>query len=149
LSKIKNHGFTLLETVLYVSVLSFILASLLGITYQSLESADKISQKITLQQEANFLVRKFEWAINGASDAIVSGSDLTITRHASPTTVVFKNNSVNKTLDISAEFGQLPLNSQNVLVDNIIFTVGATTPKQVTLSFNVNGEPFSISKYIR
>jgi type II secretory pathway pseudopilin PulG len=142
-------GFTLLETVLYVSILSFILASLLGITYQSLESTDKISKKIAEQQEANFLIRKFEWAINGADNACLSGGDLKILRSQSPTQVLFKKNLANKSLDIDAGLGSLSLNSQNVVVDNINFPPPSGNPKSVTLSFDLNGQTFSLSKYIR
>ncbi len=144
----EEAGFTLLETLLYIALLSFFLASLVGITYQSLDSAGQIGRKIAIQQEANFILRKMDWAITGASDITGTADHLTITRTVSPTSVEFISDTLNKGMDIKAELGQMKLNSSNVKVENVNFVISGS-PKKVVASFDINGENFSLTRYLR
>ncbi len=145
-------GFTLIETVLYVSLLSFILASLLGITYQALESTDKIAQKIALQQEANFIVRKIDWALGSAAALSqplpnFAGPNLTFTNFA------FAFIGSNITLN------SLLLNSANVSISGGTFsrTVLSGQPEKIQVDFDINcancssltSQHFTFSKYLR
>ena len=152
-TKKNEQGFTLLETLLYVALLSFFLSSLVGITYQSLQSTDKISKQISLQQEANFLIRKMDWALTGASSVnIVSPTQIYITRYVAPLTVDFQYNATDKTLEVypSDQTQFYALNSSNVTVDSAAFSVTPVgTANYADVSLMLNGQTFALKKFLR
>lgn len=151
--KKSQAGFTLLETLIYIALLSFFLASLLGITYQSLESSQQISAKITLQQEANFILRKMDWALTGAGSATsVSPEQLHIVRNNAPLTVDFLYDSAAKNIQMSTDNGvtYYPLNTINTKVTNNSFNLtSAGGANYAELAITLDGQSFSLKKYIR
>lgn len=148
-----NHqGFTLIETLMYVALLSFFLSSLLGITYESLGSAQKISGQILLQQEALFLIRKTDWALTGARNVtLITAAQIHIERYAAPTSVDIKYNNAAKTVEVSTDQTTFyTLNSSNFQVNSAGFTLTAHgTARYAEVSLLLNGQPFALKKYLR
>ena len=58
-------GLTLIETIIYTALVFIIISGFLIAVYQILESNNALYNKIITEQEANFLLRKFSWAVSG------------------------------------------------------------------------------------
>ena len=160
--KNKNKGVTLIELVIYIALFSIIIGGAMVTVFQIVVSSNKLQSKVVLQEEANFLLRKINWAINGATAMSVSGTSLTITNSSivstSPNRIIFSLSSGYMTIQKSGDATASNLNSQNVKVSNLIFTYTApvgTKPASVKASFTITeGEAgevgnFEIKKYLR
>ena len=155
-----QKGFTLIETVIYIAFFSVIIGGLLGITFQIIAATDQINRKIIVQQEANFILKKIEWALSGATSitepaivnpaTTITGNALTVTKYN------FTSNpirfSVSGTdLQIATGAGlPLPLNSSNIQLSNFTVTHNLVGVKEtVVIGFQIGGEHFEMTKYIR
>jgi type II secretory pathway pseudopilin PulG len=156
---LKNgEGFTLIETLIYIACLSALLASLLGITYQAIASADQINKKMILQQESNFISAKINWALTGAKTVSTSTtpSFLSITRYSAPALVVFSQNG--NFIDINSGSGAMDLNSINTKISNLVFATSQVSGQhlEVQTSFTLTltndaaqSQSFQMTKYLR
>jgi type II secretory pathway pseudopilin PulG len=151
-------GFTLIETLIYIAFFAVLMGSLLGITYQTIAGTCQINKKIVLQQESNFILRKIDWALTGASGIpSADGPDIVINRFTAPINVEFKANG--NFVDVNTGSGFMDLNSQNVLVSNLVFLKISSPlqPDKIQAGFDINcascaaGElrHFQIVKYLR
>ncbi len=140
-----SDGFTLIETLIYIAFFALLVGSLLGVTFQTIASADQVQKKIVIQQEGNFILKKIGWAMGSASDiSVPDPQHLTVTRYASPVSITFANIGSNVQMD-----GQ-NLNSQNVQITDFSF-VRNTNGIQIWLTayFKISGQDFKLTKYIR
>lgn len=70
----KQHGFTLLETLIYLAMLGLIFVGLFSAAFGILEGAGRLSAKRLVQEEGDFLLAKAEYALNGALAANIPNS---------------------------------------------------------------------------
>lgn len=61
-----NKGFTLIEVLVYLALLSIIITGCLSTAYFVLETSQKIDKAITQNEEKNFLLSILSWAMDGA-----------------------------------------------------------------------------------
>jgi len=106
------------------------------------------STDINTEAEGNFLIRKFEWIMNGASSAVISdagpSSGITLTVVKGGTTYVLRLNGANLELD------GVILNSSLIVVTTVGGAVFTTAdPDGIKMAFNVNGKEFSTAKHLR
>ena len=151
-----KSGFTLIETLIYMVLFAIVIGGGMVATYQIIEATDADHNHVILQEEANFLLRKINWALTGANSfsIISSPPSLSITKTGSPT-IIFNENSNN--LQITRGTGSpIILNSSNITVTNLSFLpisggTGITT--SFALTTVQNGRPasqtFSTTKYLR
>ncbi|MBI1838962.1 MAG: prepilin-type N-terminal cleavage/methylation domain-containing protein [Candidatus Colwellbacteria bacterium] len=153
----KKKGFTLIETIIYTAIFSVIIGAVVGAVYQIIQSSDKLNDKFTVEGEAQFIMRKIEWALTGAS-AINSPASGSTGGTLSVNKTNFANNPIVFDLDAGnarvAKGAGSPtaLNSVNVTVSNLQFqhiASGAYTPAAIKASFNVNGNPYGTTIYLR
>src|SRR5579864_282684 len=131
-------------------------------TYQVIQATNANYNHIVLQEEANFLLRKIDWALTGATSVIVpSAIDLESTKNA--VVYVFNLCGTNLTLQTGAGAtctnSPITLNSSNVTVSELSFikTTAVGKPDSITTSFTLttaqNGKEatgnFSFIKYLR
>ncbi len=150
-------GFTLIETIIYMALISIIIAGALITVYQVLESSNALYNKIITEQEANFLLRKFAWVTSGVS-----------TINLPPAGATSSVLSVNKTnfsenpliLDLNANNVRLKrgskepaiLNTQNVKIKNLIFQHLASVgdaPEAIKINLTIDTQSFSTTIYLR
>lgn len=154
--KLSKAGFTLIEALIYLALLLLIIGGMLVSVYQIIQASNGSNSKLVINDEANFILRKLNWALTGTS-AIVSpgagfaGTTLVVTRFSSPTSLTFDLNSGNLRLKRGAgTFAEL--NSRNVVVASLSFqhlaAVGGK-PEAVKTDFKLNGRPFELIKYLR
>jgi len=75
-----DRGFTLIETLIYLAMLSLIFAGLFVSIFAIHEGTGRAAVKNMLQSEGIFLLAKIDWAMNGAESVVADGSGLQVTR---------------------------------------------------------------------
>ena len=168
-------GFTLIESLIYLALFAIIIGGGMSATYQIIEATNSNYNHVVLQEEANFLIRKIEWALTGLDGA----SSITKPISSSPytdTILQVTKNGIQLTFcfvgtNLYLQTGATPctpasptLNSSNISVlltspNNYIFKRSVTSGKTdaITTSFTLstvqNGrnstESFSTTKYLR
>ncbi|MEK7536067.1 MAG: type II secretion system protein [Patescibacteria group bacterium] len=155
----KQSGFTLIETMIYLALFSIIIGGSMITAYSIIENSDKTQAQVVLQEEANFMLRKLDWAITGSSSITLpmvgsSGTGLELTKSIG--TIEFQLNG-NK-LQIKKGAGAfLDLNNANVTIDSLFFAHvagGGGKPESVVTTFVLvdnygHNQTFSQTKYLR
>ena len=149
---IKQKGFTLIESIIYIALFSIIIGGGLVATYQIIQSVEASQNHVILQGEANFLFRKIQWALTGAT-AVDSPNTYTL-NITKGSTLIFTKNGENLTLNGTT------LNSSSIIVN--LFSITKVTgsgarPDSVIVNFTLstfqNGkvasQSFSMTKYLR
>ena len=150
-------GFTLIETIVYAALVTIIMAGALVAVYQVLESNNALYNKIITEQEANFLLRKFTWALSGVSAINLPA--------VGATSSVFSLNKINFSenplvFDLNATDVRLKrgskepaiLNTQNVKITNLVFQHLASVgngPEAIKINLTVGTQSFSTIIYLR
>jgi type II secretory pathway component PulJ len=82
-----QNGFTLFETLIYIALFTFIMGGAILSAYQIFEGSAQIQRMAQTEVELNFLLRKIDWALNGATSVSVqnSGDTLQVVRDAGQT----------------------------------------------------------------
>ncbi len=155
---INQKGFTLIETIIYIALFAIIIGGGMVAAYQIIQATEASNNHITLQEEANFLLRKINWALSQPAIGFGIGSSV-LTVSSSPQ-LKFDFNSQNLQLTKGLDTPVI-LNSSAVTVSNLSFcNTTCTLPitsNGVTTSFTLttmqSGRPasqsFSTTKYLR
>jgi Tfp pilus assembly protein PilW len=155
-------GTTLIEVIIYLALFTIIIGGSLVSVHQIIESTNKLQSKVVLQEEANFILRKINWALNGATNMStnVTPPSLSITNPLQPVSdspLVFDLHNGYLRLKRGAGL-ESNLNSQNVTVSNLVFTYTASSggkPASIKVSFTLTekekGEKgnFETTRYLR
>ncbi len=145
-----ENGFTLIETILYILLFSVIIVGGMAGAYQVIQSTDSTSSKTILEQDANFILRKMDWALSGATTLATPSPQpkLVITR--SPSSVTFRLSGTDFQKD------GITLNNSRIKISNLSFQLVTIGTKQgVIVSFTgttLDGkisQTFSMTKYLR
>ena len=166
-AKHSNHtksgaGFTLIETLVYLALFSFLMTGIIVVVYSIFESTDRNQTKIMVQEEGNFLVAKISWALSAVKGFNVNGStELSVEKwdvSGTTTTTLVINLSGTDLVLSRAGNPPLPLNNSNVEISNLNFSRGVANQEYIRADFKVNartlqGAPvsqdFSMIKYLR
>jgi len=73
-----NKGFTLIEVIIYIALLAFVIGAGVSSAYYLIESSANGKTETNIIAEAEFLLRKIDWAMTGATD--VNAGTMTITK---------------------------------------------------------------------
>src|SRR3989338_3088421 len=153
----KQKGFTLIEVIIYIALFSLLMGSAFLIAYQLFEGSGKLSVKNTVQEEGNFVMRKFNWLMTGAKTFSISGSgsELTVTK--------FDTRIIKIKLGSCADAGKIlmndtgsfaPITTDNIEVTDLQFNQVGIDPLGVSMlakikTINTSPLDFSMTKYIR
>ena len=155
----KNLGFTLIEVMIYIALFSILMGGVFITVFRLLDGSNKLNNKITIQEEGNFVLRKLDWMFTGLDSAnlpVVSGTGCSqslsiqkINFPGNPILLRFNTNS----LELKEGAGAyLPLTTSNVVVSCLkvrLIPVVGTSPFGITATTTINGVDFSITKYFR
>ncbi len=143
------RGFSLIETIIYIALLALLMSGAILVVYQITQSSYLVASKNTTQEEGQFVLRKLEQALVGASDVSVSGSTLTITRYSASTITVGIDGGGDVYLDRNGSLTVADkLTTDNVSVDALAFAPH-TGPSGVTVNLTLDGEVFTLTQYVR
>lgn len=160
----KNSGFTLIETLVYLGLFSMLIGGALVAAFGIFESNGRNQTKAIVQAEGQFLAAKIDWVLSGVKSidqppAGSPGSLLSVTKYGGETVKVSISGP-----DVEIQRGIAPakiLNNSNVEITDLLFThknPGGGNPESVEARFRVDArtptggsftEEFFTVKYIR
>ncbi len=153
----KNHGFTLIEVLVYSALLAFIMTGVMGAVYMIVQGFNRSSAAVTADDEANFILRKLNWAMSCVKIVTVpaagaTSSTLQIWRDnilPAENPLWFDLNSATSTIRIKRGAGVFTdLNSLRVASLSFQRTPSGQ-PDKIKASFSIDGRQFETSKYLR
>ncbi len=139
----KNKAFVLIEIVIYIGLFSIMIGGLMLSAFQLMDTTVDTGYRTSTQAEMNFVLKKLDWALAGASNIQINSGVLEITKNSH--TYEFEFDSVNKKITLDGE----DLTTENVKVETFNFVLTGTTPKGVTVDLLIDGQQASFSKYLR
>jgi len=142
----KNKGFAIIELTVYMGLFSIIMAGLIIIVFQLILSSEKLCSKDTTQEEINFVFKKLDWALTGASSINSEHDGIKITKDGDDIYIKTED-KILKYCDescITMPSNYFPITSVNVEVES--FTYDSLT-NYITL--NINGIIIKYTKYLR
>ncbi len=154
----KNKGFTLLETIIYIALFGIIMSSAVAAAYHLLEGGRRNQSAVAVQEEGAFLSRKINWALVGASAVDVPATNtLVVTRPGlalytpsqSPVTITASGTVMTLSRGTAAA---LPLHGDAFAITSLEFSIEPAAggrPTSTIASFSVNGKPFTLKTYLR
>ena len=146
----KNKGFTLIEMVIYIALFSIIMGGVVVTVFQLSQSGGATTSKIIIQEEINFVLKKFDWVLTGAdSGSIDTGTpgELTLNNTSiSPQPIVIRFSADD--IEIEMDGDTYLLATENVEVEDLEFTYDADT-KIFTAEFIISGITANFSKYLK
>ncbi len=155
---INQKGFTLIETIIYIALFAIIIGGGMVAAYQIIQATEASNNHIILQEEANFLLRKINWALSQPAIGFGIGSSVLTVSSSPPLTFDLDCSNPNA---CNLRLNAIILNSSAVKVSSLSFCntscVPSITSNGVTTSFTLttmqNGRPasqgFSTTKYLR
>ena len=148
---IKN-GFTLIEVIVYIALLTFIIGSGVAASFYLINASEEGKADINAIAEAEFLMRKIDWTLIDANSVDLNTPGVMI---------VYRAGQPSKKIDTASERARIAtpdtatpieLTSDRVKITALTFIFIPPAPPKpagVIASFNANGQPFSMTKYLR
>ena len=151
-----TRGFTLLEVVLYLGLLSMLMVGAVVTSYDLVESSQNSGGNATLEVEGSFVSRKLTWALAGLTTAPTIGGSgcsqtLSVTKTGGNNPIQFQRNSASSSVEMreGGSGAYSALTTSNVSVSCLQFAALAGTPSGITATITINGSVFTVTKYLR
>ena len=117
-------GFTLIELILYMSIVSIIIGALVPFAWNIIEGSSKSSVQQEVSSQARFVSEKIKYEIRNASSInspAAGASAATLNLNSSPTTIIdLSSGKVRISKDGGSSY--VNLNSNDTLVSGLTFT---------------------------
>lgn len=149
-------GVTLIEVLIYITILGFVMTGALMSTYQILSGSQSLANKNLTEEEAGFIIAKLSWALNDVSVINspvpnTSGGTLSVRKNGSASNIIFA--LTGDDISINKGSGPVKLNSDRMAITNLNFEhiqkTGVSTADSIKISFNANGKYFETIYFIR
>ncbi|OHB10461.1 MAG: hypothetical protein A3G05_01740 [Candidatus Zambryskibacteria bacterium RIFCSPLOWO2_12_FULL_45_14] len=136
------RGFTLIETLIYIALLAFIIGAGVSSAYYIIDSSARGKAEVGTIAEAEFLMRKIDWAMTGADS--VDAGNMKIMRGG--TEIKFDLDSERARMTIGPG-SPIELTGERVKVTALEFI--PISPDGITASTTIDGKHFEVTKYLR
>lgn len=151
----KSHGFTLLETIIYIALFSMLMTGVLVTVYELIDSGTHNRMAVAIQEEGTFVNRKLSWALSGATAVSTPDPQTLIITHPSDIgyPLEIKITESAGQMQLSRDGAALiPLTSSEFTIENTAFSVvPASTglPTGVAVTYDIEGMSFVFNTYLR
>lgn len=146
------RGLTLIEVIIYITLLSLLMTGTLSAVYTLISGTDRTGNHIEVEEEGNFVLNKLTWALSDLSPTtaafVGTSSSITVSRYDA-SSVSFRLNGKRIEIREGAQ-PYLPITTANVKVEDLAFHYITTTgsgPIGIEVTFVIEGVAFSIKKY--
>ncbi|HVU79834.1 MAG TPA: type II secretion system protein [Candidatus Paceibacterota bacterium] len=136
-------GFTLIETLIYISLFGLLLSGAVVSAYQILDGGARMKQALAVQEEGNFLLQKLDWEVGQADSASIENGALVL----QPGTIVFSELDGRMAVSRGSEEA-LPVTAAALAVTSTEFEVSSpgSEPVRVNATFDIEGTRFVFEK---
>lgn len=145
------RGLTLIETILYIALWSFIMSSVMLTVYGIAQNGDLFAKRNVASDEGEFVTAKLNWALGDMASITTpssgSGSSLSITRNDGTVVEVRLTGDVIEMRIAGGSY--IPLTTANVSVSSLEFTRISGTPAGIQASTTIDGINFMTRRYLR
>lgn len=148
----RQNGFTLIETIIYIALFGVLMASTLVTVYELLGSGEINKTALVIQTEETFINSKLRWAITGATAvAAPSGDELIVTpaTHLPFGQLIFYVEDEILYMKRDANPPEA-LTSTDLKVSNFLATITPATavlPANIQIKYYLNQTPFIFEIY--
>lgn len=137
-----NQGFTLIEALIYIALFSIVIGGGIGTAFYIAQGTQNVHQFILRESEANFILRKIDWALNQADSVSVVDGDLVVSTDTG--TLTFEK--VGGVINLNGE----KLTGSAVTINFLSFDYVSGTPGKLETEMIINGKNFGpVVRYIR
>lgn len=148
----KQNGFTLIETIIYIALFGILMASALVAVYELLGSGEINKTALIIQTEETFINSKLRWAITGSRAVIAPSGDRLIVTPATHLPfgqlIFYVDNGI---LYMKRDSNPPEtLTSIDMIVSNFLTTVTPATtvlPEYIQIKYQLNQTPFIFEIY--
>ncbi len=142
-----DKGFTLIEIIIYVALLSLTIGFILTGVYQILDSKTGALARTSVEEEANFLMKKIKWAMAGVNTinqpaAAATSTILSVNKFnfsANPVAISLSGSNINISY---AGNPTVILNSEDVAVKNLVFeNISNGSNPAIKIKLNIEYKP--------
>jgi len=152
-----NHrkGFTLIEVIIYIALFSLLLGTAFTATFELINESSKLGTRNTLQEEGNFVIRKMNNLMTGASSFSTSGAQLVVNKYDGEKYIVKLGSGVDSGRIMVNDTGSfIPITTDNIEVMSLNFEkIGSNMTGILTIikikNKGTDAVDFKILKYIR
>ncbi|MDQ3075643.1 MAG: type II secretion system GspH family protein [bacterium] len=154
-----SRGLTLIEMIIYLGLFSILIGGVVVAVYQIVQNSGKISNKMVVEEEMNFVLKKVDWALTGATSVTTPLSGTSDTLRVNKLNffdnpIVIKENSTNQSVEYCTGLctATYRLTSVNVHVEDLTFqylpSVGGA-PAGIKVTLTIDGVTNTFNKYFR
>ena len=138
--RMQTKAFSLIETIIYITLFSLIISSLFLIIQFAFNNSENVNSKILVREETNFLMAKFDWIFNGSFGVVVPSVSqpesqmLSLLKYGDiKTDVRLKEGKLEMKEDSSSDFVQI--SSSNFVVSDLYFKLIHSGDDKIGLEF--------------
>ena len=148
-------GFTLIEVLIYILFLTLFMGGSIGIAYNILKNSQDNRNKIAIEEEGNFLLKKISWVLNDVDTITYPAPNTSNTKlEVAKFGVIphFTLDSSGGVMRLDRGPGPVSLNDSLFVVSTLSFelvSTGSINTDVLKASFYINNKKFNITKYIR
>lgn len=150
-----SKGFSLIETIIYITLFGLIVSSLFFIIQFTFDNSNYIESRVLIYEENHFLISKFKWIFNSVYKIIIPSDNnysdtLSLLKFdGSQIDVRLNKNRIELRDNISHNF--VPISSIHTLISDLFFKqiVINNSVVGIELSFYINGVLSSSTFYLR
>lgn len=154
-----KRGFTLVETIIYISLFSIILTCGLIACYQIISSSDLLNQTTRTEEEGNFVLRKLTWVFSSLDSTIpptISGGScsqnisISKTNSVNPIRIRMNSSGGKNYIEIQDDgVNYYPITTSSASTTCLEFTIISGNPYGIIATSTINGKDFVLRKYAR
>ena len=155
-----NRGFTLIETIIYIGLFGIMIGGLFASVFQLMQNTQGIEEKVVIEEEVNFVMKKIDWLLNdlktittpvsGTSDTleIINDDNQNISIRLDDSKIQICYNAIASCADEDFQ----NITSINVKSENLSFTYLESiddSPVGINTKVTLNGRIVGLNKYQR
>jgi hypothetical protein len=136
----RQSGFTIFEALIYIALFTFIIGGSIASAYQIFEGTAQVKQIAERETELNFVLRKLDWALNGADNVSVlnGGGTLQVLRDSGKTYEFSVTDGMVMLKLVGTD--EYQLTNSGVDVSDIVFALSGSNPEILEITMVVDGE---------
>jgi hypothetical protein len=143
-----KSGITLIETIIYIGLMSLVIYGSIFITYHMIEIGGKNEESVYILNEVVFINKKIEWILRDTTNVTITNNTLIVTKiepsEDNPIILKQENNSI--VLKRASEIAN-PLNNDRYKISDLIIDQDTST-HEILVKYKINNLQYTYKKQI-